>query len=94
MTLGPQLLLVVALTLEDAGPSGVDGFFATLARIVAAGLVLSLFLGTLALAASSLTDRKAFASVGFLVFALVTERSRPGSSTTAATACRGPASSA
>jgi len=72
VTCGPQLLLVIALTLEDAGPSGVDGFFATLGRILASGLVLSLFLGTLALAASSLTDRKAFASVGFLVFALVT----------------------
>ena len=72
VTLGPQLLLVVALTLEDAGPSGVDGFFATLGRIVASGLVLSLFFGTIALAASSLTDRKAFASVGFLVFTLVT----------------------
>jgi ABC-2 type transport system permease protein len=72
VTLGPQLLLVVALTLEDAGPSGVDGFFTTLARIAASGLVLSLFLGTLALAVSSITDRKAFASVGFLVFALVT----------------------
>ena len=72
VALGPQLLLVIALTLEDAGPSGVGGFFATLGRIVAAGLVLSLFLGTLALAASSITDRKAFASVGFLVFTLVT----------------------
>jgi ABC-2 type transport system permease protein len=72
VTLGPQLLLLVALTLEDAGPAGVDGFFATLGRIVASGLVLSLFLGTLALAASSITDRKAFASVGFLVFTLVT----------------------
>jgi ABC-2 type transport system permease protein len=72
VTLGPQLLLVVALTLEDAGPSGVGGFLATVGRIVASGLVLSLFLGTLALAASALTDRKAFASVGFLVFTLVT----------------------
>ncbi len=72
VTLGPQLLLVIALTLEDAGPEGVDGFFTTVGRIVASGVVLSLFLGTLALAASAITDRKAFASVGFLVFTLVT----------------------
>ena len=72
VTLGPQLLLVIALTLVDAGPSGVGGFFSTLVRILASGLVLSLFLGTLALAASSLTDRKAFASVGFLVVTAVT----------------------
>jgi ABC-2 type transport system permease protein len=72
VTLGPQLLLLIALSLENAGPNGVDGWFATLGRILASGVFVSLMLTVVSLAVSSFTDRKAFASVGFIVFVLVT----------------------
>jgi ABC-2 type transport system permease protein len=72
VTLGPPLVLLVALSLESAGPDGVGEFLATLGRITASGLVLSAILGALALAVASLTDRKAFASVGIIVFLTVT----------------------
>jgi ABC-2 type transport system permease protein len=72
VTLGPQLLLLVALSLENAGPDSVDGWFTTLGRILASGVFVSLMLTVVSLAVASFTDRKAFASVGFIVFVLVT----------------------
>jgi len=72
VTLGPQLLMLVALALEGAGPDGIDGFMSTLGRIVASGVAVSAMLTVLALAVSSFTDRKAFASVGFIVFMTIT----------------------
>lgn len=72
VTLGPTLLLLLALSLEGAGPNGIDGFLSTLARIVASGVVVSAMLTAVSLAVASFTDRKAFASVGFLVFVTIT----------------------
>jgi ABC-2 type transport system permease protein len=67
VTLGPLLLLLVAQTLVGSGPDGVGGFLETLGQILAAGVILSTFLGLLSLAVASFTDRRAFASVGIIV---------------------------
>jgi hypothetical protein len=72
VTLGPQLLLLAGLSLEGAGPDGVDGFLTTLGRIVASGVAVSAMLALVALAIASFTDRIAFAAVGVLVFITVT----------------------
>jgi ABC-2 type transport system permease protein len=72
VTVGPVLLLAVARTLLDAGPSLKDLPILIL-RILGAGAGLSFFFATLSLAVSSLTDRKGFASAGFILLTIVTE---------------------
>ncbi|HUJ65939.1 MAG TPA: ABC transporter permease [Acidimicrobiales bacterium] len=64
VTLGPPLLLLVGLSLQNDGPRGFGDFVGTLVQIVAAGVVLSLMFGAISLAIPSLTDRRAFASAG------------------------------
>jgi ABC-2 type transport system permease protein len=72
VTIGPVLLLAIARTLLDSGPALKD-LPVLLLRIIGAGAGLSLFYGALSLAISSLTDRKGFASAGFILLAIVTE---------------------
>lgn len=70
VTLGPPLLMLIALTLEGSGPDGVDDFLVLLVRIVAAGLAVSLLQTAVSLAVSATTDRKAAATatiVGLLI---------------------------
>ena len=67
MTLGPPLLILIAYTLADAGPDGVSGWLTELGRILASGIALAVFWTTLSLAVSSLTTRRALASVGIFV---------------------------
>ncbi|WP_420434808.1 ABC transporter permease subunit [Candidatus Poriferisocius sp.] len=67
MTLGPPLLMLIAYTLADAGPSGVTGWLTELGRILASGAALSAFWTALSLALSSLTARRSLASVGIFV---------------------------
>jgi ABC-2 type transport system permease protein len=70
VTLGPPLLMLVALTLEGSGPDGVGDFFTLLLRIVAAGLAVSASQTALSLAVSATTDRRAAATatiVGILI---------------------------
>jgi ABC-2 type transport system permease protein len=70
VTLGPPLLMLIALTLEGSGPGGVGDFVVLLARIVAAGLAVSLVQTSLSLAVAATTDRKAAATatiVGLLI---------------------------
>ena len=68
VTLGPALLYLIGLAAQDAGPHGFGGFMGTLGRILLAGVVLALFFTGLSVAASSLTDRKAWAAIGLFFF--------------------------
>ena len=71
VTFGPHLLLLIGRTLVDAGPENVGDFALVLIRTLAAGLVVSSVYTAVSLAASSLTDRRAFASAGVILTLLV-----------------------
>lgn len=71
-TLGPPLLLLVALTLQDQGPDGPGGLLATLVRVVASGVLVALVYTAVSLGISSLTDRRALASAGVLLTIVLT----------------------
>jgi ABC-2 type transport system permease protein len=70
VTLGPPLLLLIGLSLQNAGPSDFGAFMETLGRIVVTGVALSLMFGAISLAIPSLTDRRALASAGSLLLIL------------------------
>jgi ABC-2 type transport system permease protein len=72
VTVGPLLLLAIARTLLDSGPALKD-LPVLLLRIIAGGALLSLYYGSLALALSSFTSRKGFASAGFVLVTVVTQ---------------------
>ena len=76
VTLGPPLFLLIAYVLEGSGPDGPADVALFVLRIVAAGALLSAFFGSLSMAVSSITDRKAAASaaivIGLLLSAVVT----------------------
>ncbi|RMH75787.1 MAG: hypothetical protein D6683_10935 [Actinomyces sp.] len=67
VTLGPPLFLLVAFTVQGGGPDGVAAWASTAGRIVGSGLAVSAAYTAVSLAASSLTDRRAFASVGVIL---------------------------
>jgi ABC-2 type transport system permease protein len=70
VTLGPPLLLLVGLTLADAGPDGLGEFLLLLLRVVASGMAVAAAYTALSLAAASLTERRAVASGGIILFLL------------------------
>jgi ABC-2 type transport system permease protein len=70
VTLGPPLLLLIGLALQDEGPRSFAAFMGTLAQILGAGVALSLMFGAISLAIPSLTDRRALASAGSLLLIL------------------------
>jgi len=70
VTMGPQLLLLVAYTMEGRGPDGIIDFFELLGRIVAGGIGAALLPTMMSLGISSLTTRRAFASAAIAVGAL------------------------
>jgi len=72
VTFGPPLLLLLGFTLADAGPGGVDDFLLVLGRMVIGALVVSGPFVAVALAAGSLTERRAFASGGVILLLLAT----------------------
>jgi ABC-2 type transport system permease protein len=72
VTLGPPLLLLIGLALQNYGPRGVPAFLGTLTQIIVAGVALSAMFGALSLAVPSLTDRRGFASAGSLLLILGT----------------------
>ena len=67
VTLGPPLLLLIGLALQNDGPRSFASFMGTLGQIFVAGISLSLMFGAISLAIPSLTDRRAFASAGSLL---------------------------
>lgn len=71
VTLGPPLLLLVAYTLQGAGPDGVSETIETFLRIVGAAAVVTVVPTALSIAVSSFTDRRAAASAGIILSLLV-----------------------
>lgn len=71
VTLGPPVLMLIGYSVEGAGPDGLGGWLLTLGRIILSGIAISAALAAVSMAASSLTDRRAFAAIGivFLVLA-------------------------
>jgi ABC-2 type transport system permease protein len=67
VTLGPPLLLLIGYTVEGEGPDGVSGWLLTLVRIGVSGIAVSAALAAVSMAASSLTDRRAFAAIGIVL---------------------------
>lgn len=70
VTLFPPLLMVVGRSLQGQGPSSGE-LGVTIVRIAGCGLMLATFFALLALAASSLTDRKGFASSAIVLVFVV-----------------------
>lgn len=70
----PTVLYLLALTFASFGPEGFSDWLVVLLRIVVSGLLASLVFALISMACSSVTDRRAFASVAvFLVmFGLLT----------------------
>ncbi len=66
MTIGPQLFILVAYSVESAGPSLRETPLLLL-RIVGSGIGVALFYTAVALAASSLTTRRAVAAVAIVL---------------------------
>lgn len=71
VTLLPEVFLLIAYTIEGAGPSGVTGFAETLARIAAAGLLTGAYYATLSSAISSMTPRRGIASAAVVLSLLI-----------------------
>jgi ABC-2 type transport system permease protein len=70
MTIGPQLFILVAFTVEGAGPSLGDTPL-LVARIVASGVGVALFYAAVSMGIASLTTRKAVAGVATVLLLLV-----------------------
>jgi ABC-2 type transport system permease protein len=68
VTLGPPLFYLMGLAAQDAGPHGFGGFMSIFGRILLSGVILAAFFTGLSVAASSLTDRKAWAAIGLFFF--------------------------
>lgn len=69
--IGPTLLMLVANVLQSQGPDGIGDFAVTLARVVGAGLAVTLLYTGVTVGLASLTDRKAIASAAIILTFLV-----------------------
>lgn len=72
VTTGPVLIEFAGYSLFGHGPNGLVKGVETLGEVVASGLMLAVFFGSVALAVSSLTDRNAFAAAGIILGFLLT----------------------
>ncbi|MBV1893701.1 MAG: ABC transporter permease [Ilumatobacteraceae bacterium] len=70
VTLGPPVLVLVGYTVEGSGPDGFSNWIIVLLRILVSGVAVSAALAAVSMAASSLTDRRAFASIGIVLVVL------------------------
>ncbi len=70
IVLGPPLLWVFGYTFQSQGPGGVVDWVSVVGRIVVAGLVICTVYTAVSLGVSSLTDRRAFASIA-VVFVML-----------------------
>lgn len=71
VTIGPPLLMLVANTIEGAGPDAVGDFLAILWRVLVSGLVVAGVYTSLSLAIASFTDRNGFASAAVILVLLL-----------------------
>lgn len=69
---GPQMLMLLANTLQGSGVGGLGDSLLMAVRILAAGAVICLLFTTLSLALSSFTDRKGFATAAIILVLLAT----------------------
>jgi ABC-2 type transport system permease protein len=67
IVLGPPVLWLLGYTFQSQGPDGIGEWVGTLGRMLVAGLVICAVSTAVSLAASSLTDRRAFASVAVIL---------------------------
>ncbi len=72
VTLGPPLLLLIGYTVDGDGPDGLGAWLTVLVRIVISSAAVSAALTAVSMAASCLTDRRAFAAIGVVLLALAT----------------------
>lgn len=63
ITAGPPVLLLFGYTAQSQGPSGLGAWLGVGLRLLLAGVLMSALYTAVTLAASSMTDRRAFASV-------------------------------
>lgn len=70
IVVAPTILYLLGLTFASAGPDGFGNWLLTLARILISGLAASLVYALVSMACSSLTDRRAFASVAVIMVML------------------------
>ncbi len=66
VTLGPTLLLLIAYSLEDLGPSGFIDWMTTFGKILLSGVTLGVLYAAVALAVSASTDRSMIATATIL----------------------------
>jgi ABC-2 type transport system permease protein len=71
VTIGPPFLMLIAFIIQGQGPDGPAAVAATVARVVGAGLAITVLFTAVSLGISSLTDRKAFATAGLILVFLV-----------------------
>jgi ABC-2 type transport system permease protein len=71
VTLWPPVLMLLGYTVEGSGPDGFGGWLLVLFRIAVSGLAVSAALTAVSMAASSLTDRRAFAAIAIVLVVLV-----------------------
>ncbi len=67
ITLVPTLFLLVAYTIEGAGPDTVGEFLELLARITAGGVLLAAYFGAFSAMVSSFTSRRSIASASIVI---------------------------
>jgi ABC-2 type transport system permease protein len=72
VTLLPPVLMLIGYSVENAGPDGLGDWLLTLGRIVLSGVAISAALAAVSMAASSLTDRRAFAAIGIVLVLFAT----------------------
>lgn len=72
VTLGPPILVLLGYTFDGSGPDGFGNWMIVLVRIVLSGIAVSAALTAISMAASSLTDRRAFAAIGVVLVVLAT----------------------
>lgn len=71
ITAGPQLLLLVANTIQGVGPDGVGDWLLVFLRIVASGVVVSALLTALSVAVTVATNNKGLAIAVIVIVLLV-----------------------
>jgi len=72
VTLLPPVLMLIGYSVENAGPDGLRDWLLTLGRIVLSGVAISAALAAVSMAASSVTDRRAFAAIGIVLVLFAT----------------------